>query len=111
MNFANPIAWYAHDQARKQKNRIDNQKIIFRRLFNDAVEEGLINIVTLKSGEVIVVVKAEPGRVVAHFNHHPDLFQTIPFNAAYLSSNKKALEKTLSQAWVYVMSPTPMPHF
>ena len=111
MNYANPLAWYAHDQARKQKNRIDNQKILFRQLFNGAVEEGLINIVTLKSGKQIVVVKAEPGRVVNHFNHHPDLFQTIPFNAAYLSSNKNALENTLTQAWEYVKSPTPMPHF
>jgi hypothetical protein len=101
MNFADPIAWYAHDQARRQQNRIDNQKILFRRLFDNAVEEGLIE---FDHGSIIV--KAEPGRVVAHFNHHPDLFQTIPFNAAYLTSNKKALERTLTQAWQYVNSPT-----
>ena len=109
MNFADPIAWYAHDQARRQQNRIDNQKILFRRLFDNAVEEGMIE---FDHGSV--VVKAEPGRVVAHFNHHPDLFQTIPFNAAYLSSNKKALERTLTQAWQYVNSPTritDIPHF
>ena len=109
MNFADPIAWYAHHQAQQQKTRIDNQKILFRRLFDDAVEEGLIE---LDHGSI--TVKAEPGRVVAHFNHHPDLFQTIPFNAAYLSSNKKALERTLTQAWQYVNSPTritDIPHF
>ena len=109
MNFADPIAWYAHHQTQQQKTRIDNQKILFRRLFDDAVEEGMIE---FDHGSV--VVKAEPGRVVAHFNHHPDLFQTIPFNAAYLSSNKKALERTLTQAWQYVNSPThitDIPHF
>ena len=105
MNFADPIAWYAHDQARRQQNRIDNQKILFRRLFDNAVNEGLIE---FDHGSVIA--KAEPGRVVAHFNHHPDLFQTIPFNAAYLSSNKKALERTLTQAWQYVNSTTSL-HF
>lgn len=109
MNFADPIAWYAHDQARRQQNRIDNQKILFRRLFDNAVAEDMIEF-----DHVSVVVKAEPGRVVAHFNHHPDLFQTIPFNAAYLTSNKKALERTLTQAWQYVNSPTritDIPHF
>jgi hypothetical protein len=109
MNFADPIAWYAHHQAQQQKNRIDNQKIIFRQLFNNAVEEGMIE---FDHGSV--VVKAEPGRVVAHFNHHPDLFRTIPFNAAYLSSNKNALERTLTQAWQYVNSLTlitDIPHF
>lgn len=109
MNFADPIAWYAHQQAQQQKTRIDNQKILFRRLFDNAVNEGLIE---FNHGSIIV--KAEPGRVVAHFNHHPDLFQTIPFNAAYLSSNKKALERTLTQAWQYVNSPThitDIPHF
>lgn len=109
MNFADPIAWYAHHQAQQQKTRIDNQKILFRRLFDNAVEEGMIE---FDHGSIIV--KAEPGRVVAHFNHHPDLFHTIPFNAAYLSSNKKALERTLTQAWQYVNSPThitDIPHF
>ena len=101
MNFANPVAWYAHQQAQQQKNRIDNQKILFHRLFDNAVEEGMIE---FAHGSIIV--KAEPGRVVAHFNHHPDLFRTIPFNAAYLSSNQKALERTLTQAWQYVNSPT-----
>lgn len=109
MNFADPLAWYAHDQARRQQNRIDNQKILFRRLFDNAVNDGLIE---FDHGSIIV--KAEPGRVVAHFNHHPDLFQTIPFNAAYLSANKDALERTLTQAWQYVNSPThitDIPHF
>ena len=101
MNFANPIAWYVHDQARRQQNRIDNQKILARQLFDRAVQSGMIE---FNHGSV--VVKAEPGRVVAHFNHHPDLFRTIPFNAAYLSSNQKALERTLTQAWQYVNSPT-----
>lgn len=109
MNFADPLAWYAHDQARRQQNRIDNQKILFRRLFDNAVNDGLIE---FDHGSIIV--KAEPGRVVAHFNHHPDLFQTIPFNAAYLSANKDALERTLTQAWQYINSPThitDIPHF
>ncbi len=106
MNFADPIAWYANHQAQQQKNRIDNQKILFRRLFDNAVNEGMIEIATLPNRQKTVIVKAEPGRVVAHFNHHPDLFQTIPFNAAYLSSNQKALERTLTQAWQYVNSPT-----
>ena len=101
MNFADPLAWYVQDQARRQKNRIDNQKILFRQLFDRAVQIGLIDV---SGGSV--VVKAENGRVVAHFNHHPDLFRTIPFNAAYLSSNKEALERTLTQAWQYVNSPT-----
>jgi hypothetical protein len=111
MNFADPIAWYAHDQARRQQNYIDNQKIIFRRLFDRAVQAGLIAITTLPNRQETVIVKAEPGRVVTHFSHHPDLFRTIPFNSDYLSSNKDALEKTLTQAWNYVISPTPMPHF
>lgn len=106
MNFADPIAWYVHDQARRQQNRIDNQKILFRRLFDDAVHDGLIEIATLPSRQKTVIVKAEPGRVVAHFNHHPDLFHTIPFNAYYLSSHKDALENTLTQALQYVNSPT-----
>jgi len=106
MNFADPTAWYVHHQAQQQKNRIDNQKILFRRLFNDAIEAGMIEIANLNHIPETVIVKAEPGRVVAHFNHHPDLFRTIPFNAAFLSSNKKALESTLTQAWQYVNSPT-----
>ena len=101
MNYANPLAWYIQDQARRQKNRIDNQKIMFRQLFDRAVQMGLIE---LSDGDILV--KAEPGRVVGHFNHHPDLFQTIPFNATYLTAHKDALERTLNQAWQYVNSPT-----
>lgn len=100
MNFSDPIAWYAHHQAQQQKTRIDNQKILFRRLFDNAVNEGLIE---FDHGSIIA--KAEPGRVVAHFNHHPDLFQTIPFNYNYLCHDKDALERTLNEAWRQTNTP------
>lgn len=114
MNFADPIAWYVHDQARRQKHNIDNQKSLSRQVFDRAVQSGLIEIATLPNRQQTVIVKAEPGRVVAHFNHHPDMFRTIPFNSAYLSSHKDDLERTLTQAWQYVNSPTvvnDLPHF
>jgi hypothetical protein len=42
---------------------------------------------------------------VNHFNHHPDLFLTIPFNYNYLCHDKDALERTLNEAWRQTNTP------
>lgn len=108
MNYANPIAWFAHHQAQQQKQQEDNQKLLFRQLFIKAKNFGYIQI----NGFKVTVPDKFHREAVYHFNNHPDLFNhAYGYDVDTLLHDKPALEQKLSIAWQYVMSPTPMPHF
>lgn len=103
-----PLNFYAYEMEQQKRNQQRNQQLLHKQLFDRAFQRHLIE---NQHGNIVVL---DHVGAVNHFNHHPDLFQTIPFNAAYLTSNKKALERTLTQAWQYVNSPTritDIPHF
>lgn len=100
MNYADPACWYIHEQARREQLRENNQKLLHKQLFNRAFQQGMIK---NEYGHIVVL---DHDRAVNHFNHHPDLFLHIPFNYYYFAHDKKALERTLNEAWRYVNSPS-----
>lgn len=94
-----PLNMYGYAMAEQKRNRDRNQNILQRQIFQNAINHHLIQI---ERGHVVVL---DHVGAVNHFNHHPDLFMTIPYNYNYLAHDKDALERTLTQAWQYVNRP------
>ena len=94
-----PLNFYAYEMEHQKRNQQRNQQLLHKQLFNKAFQQHMIE---NQHGNIVVL---DHVRAVNHFNHHPDLFQTIPFNYAYLCHDKDALERTLNEAWRQTNTP------
>lgn len=92
----NPYHSYLEQKKRQEKL---NRKILHRQLFNIAKNK---NFITIDRGHVLVVNHQE---ALNHFNHHPDLFISIPFNYDRLAHDKEELERVLSEAFRRINNP------
>ena len=94
-----PLNFYAYEMEHQKRNQQRNQQLLHKQLFDRAFQRHLI-----ENNNGTIVVLDHVG-AVNHFNHHPDLFQTIPFNYNYLCHDKDALERTLNEAWRQTNTP------
>lgn len=96
MKFSSPAMWFMEEERRREQNRLRNQNIMDRHLFQLAEQMGIISI--LPDGVAVL----DTDRVVRHFSHHPNLVAMCPDLGWALNGDVSRLEPALTAVWAQV---------
>lgn len=96
MEVSSSLMWYMAEERRREKNRLRNQNIMDRQLFQRAEQMGIISI--LPEGVSVL----DTDRAVHHFSHHPNLVDMCPTLGWALNGDVARLEPALTSVWEQV---------